>query len=452
MRNKKGFTIVEVLISFFLIVVVMIYLLRTIIAIGNKNSELMTYQEFSVYENNLLDTIYKDIDPVYDMETFTGIMECLDPNTEYCSGYEKNVNEIIRFKDVGKSIILNRNDRTIIYDGVIYKLPDGVDFRDPNSMFEITKNHVLHDYSVLTIKLKVRDKDEDIKIVCQNKYSNNVNIIFDANGGTPAITELNRKIGETLGTLPTVTYTNHDFAGWYTERDAGELINQDTIPDKQDNTYYAHWISQEYTINYYDGNTKLGSSTHEKGISKNLMSISELGGNRSGYTFDGWTASTTSTSKTYTDGQSVLNLASTNGVLNLYAIWKRNANFYSGISKSKTATSPQYYNPKGDKYSVTTPTDITNITGWTNSGWREDTLATIKTYNLSSTITSNKDKYYLVYSRTLTMKYAGNGNTSGSVSQHTGTQYYNTNGAITNVEFTLKINAFVNTGKYFRIN
>ena len=62
-----------------------------------------------------------------------------------------------------------------------------------------------------------------------------------------------------------------------------------------------------YTVNYYNGGTKLGSSTHTYGTAKNLTTISTLGGAQSGYTFNGWTTGTNTLTRTYTDGQSVNN-------------------------------------------------------------------------------------------------------------------------------------------------
>ena len=457
MNKKKGFTLVEVLISFFLIVVVMIYLLRTIIAIGNKNSELITYQEFSVYENNLLDTIYKDIDPVFDTEEFLGLEKCTAPSCVNTMGAnDVDLISTISFNDVDKKMVLDREKRTITYGDVIYQLPDGVKFREGTSMYNIAGNFTLHDYFVLTIKLTVGDKDEDIKLVYQNKYSDNVMITYDANGGTPEIISVHRKSGEKLGLLPTVTYTNHDFAGWYTRRSGGIKVNENTIPTNNQTTYYAQWIAQTYTINYYDGDTKLGTSNHEKDIPQNLKDITELGGGRDGWTFYGWTPDTDNTERSYENGQSVVNLPSNEGVINLYAIWSRDANFYSGINKEKVVQREQHYNPTSDKYIVRPPADLADtieLDTFSRNGWRIDGLSSKSEYPLrGSDITSSSKNYYLVYYRTLILNYNGNGETSGSVERQTEGQYYNSKNAkdnISSVQFTLRTNKFKKTGSTF---
>lgn len=81
-----------------------------------------------------------------------------------------------------------------------------------------------------------------------------------------------------------------------------------------------------YTIEYYQGTSKFATtSTHTVNVAKDLTTYSALGGSApSTWTFEGWSANngTTQTSKKYTDGQSVTNLATTNGsTIKLYAVF-----------------------------------------------------------------------------------------------------------------------------------
>ena len=66
---------------------------------------------------------------------------------------------------------------------------------------------------------------------------------FDANGGTNlSFDTIEHSFGESLGVLPTTTYDGYKFVGWYSAKEDGIQIKEDTIP-LEDVTYYAHWIA-----------------------------------------------------------------------------------------------------------------------------------------------------------------------------------------------------------------
>ena len=76
-------------------------------------------------------------------------------------------------------------------------------------------------------------------------------ITFDANGGNVDTPTRTLSSGNKLGALPTPTKANMGFAGWYTEREGGTLVNLSTIPENSV-TYYAHWepnVSVTYDAN-----------------------------------------------------------------------------------------------------------------------------------------------------------------------------------------------------------
>ncbi len=72
---------------------------------------------------------------------------------------------------------------------------------------------------------------------------------LDANGG--AVTEESRSIldGGIMGQLPTPERKYHTFQGWYTEREGGQEVTQDTAVTA-DMTIYAHWKKDE-TVKLY---------------------------------------------------------------------------------------------------------------------------------------------------------------------------------------------------------
>ena len=284
--------------------------------------------------------------------------------------------------------------------------------------------------------------------------------------------------------------------------------------------------ANNYTVEYYNGSTKLGSSNHVYGTSKNLTTIATLGGSDSTYTkFEGWATANNSVTIAHTDGKSVSNLTSTNsGTVKLYAVWSRTvnfysgnsttavtktqykntstysveapaptaitgwtalgwrvnttaadksygagtastitsnagpnfyavysreANFYSGKNKATTKKATQYHNNGSNgtgTYSVSIPADnITSINtggGWNIQGWRADTSASSKSYNTTGNITANAGPtFYAIYTRSLTMAYNANGGT-GTTASHTSTQYYTSYNAVSSVTFKTAANGF----------
>lgn len=230
-----------------------------------------------------------------------------------------------------------------------------------------------------------------------------------------------------------------------------EITNNKTI------TLYANWQPNTYTVVYNanGGSGSMSNSSFSYGGAGNLRAnaFNAPSGN---YEFGGWatsvanaTAGTVHRANQAAHG----NLSTTNGdTVNLYAIWKRTINFYSGLSKAKNTTRTQYYdgaNSKGANITTPTATDCTNIDGWTELGWRNDTTAGAKETNFNTSIAPDSTVYYAVYSRTLTMTYANGGGTGTAPSNTTVTQYYNSNPTISSPSITLAANTFSKAGYNF---
>ena len=110
---------------------------------------------------------------------------------------------------------------------------------------------------------------------------------------------------------------------------------------------YASATPNTYTVTYYGNGATGGStttSTHTYNSSTNLKSN---GFTRTNYTFLGWSTSSTSTTPTYTNGQSVKNLTTAaNGIVNLYAVWVKTSGSYSSEESIPVALSeapPEYW-------------------------------------------------------------------------------------------------------------
>ena len=67
-------------------------------------------------------------------------------------------------------------------------------------------------------------------------------IVLDSNGEDASVTPnvLKRDTGSYALDLPTPIRNNYTFDGWYTARDGGDLVDDNTLID-DDTIYYAHW-------------------------------------------------------------------------------------------------------------------------------------------------------------------------------------------------------------------
>lgn len=130
-------------------------------------------------------------------------------------------------------------------------------------------------------------------------------------------------------------------------------------------TYNSNGGSGEPNVQYKDYNKS--------------VTLSSTKPTRSGYTFLGWSTSSSATSASYSAGASY----SSNADLNLYAVWKKNptytlsysANGGSGAPSSQTGASSY-------TISSTEPTK----TGYTFRGWAKSSSATTATYKSGDTI------------------------------------------------------------------
>lgn len=149
MKNNKGFTLVEVVVSFSLIMIVMVYLIKTVVVVSSEETDLVTEQQYSVYQSTLLEKIYSDISVAADITVSS------NGNTITITSKEWVPNN--------KTISFDNN--SITYDNTIYELPDNCEFKS-------TRYSIVSDedksYYIIKINLKVNDKDKTMKIIIQN--------------------------------------------------------------------------------------------------------------------------------------------------------------------------------------------------------------------------------------------------------------------------------------------
>ena len=132
MKNNKGFTLVEVVVSFSLIMIVMVYLIKTVVVVSSEETDLVIEQQYSVYQSTLLEKIYSDISVAADMTVSS------NGNTITITSKEWVPNN--------KTISLDNN--SITYDNTIYELPDNCEFKS-------TKYSIVQQENYYIIKINI---------------------------------------------------------------------------------------------------------------------------------------------------------------------------------------------------------------------------------------------------------------------------------------------------------
>jgi len=119
--------------------------------------------------------------------------------------------------------------------------------------------------------------------------ANNVNLTFNANGGTPSTT-LSRQVGARVSTLPTApTRAGFRFDGWFntTAQTGGTQTTISTTVPTANTTYWARWTpnpNRTLTFNA-NGGIPTTSMSRQAGLTIGSLPVTPT---RAGHTFNGW--------------------------------------------------------------------------------------------------------------------------------------------------------------------
>ena len=111
---------------------------------------------------------------------------------------------------------------------------------------------------------------------------NQVDVTFDAQGGTCAEVSRTHMYGDDYGELPVATREGYEFSGWFTQPLSGERVTPTTIATSNA-TVYAQWLC-EVTFDACGGETDEGSRTVTAGAPLGTPPSAT----RRGYVLDGW--------------------------------------------------------------------------------------------------------------------------------------------------------------------
>ena len=208
---------------------------------------------------------------------------------------------------------------------------------------------------------------------------------YNANGGSGAPSTQTKYYNQTL-TLSTTkpTKTGYTFKGWGTSSTATTVAYAAgaSYTKNAKLNLYAIWTANTYKITYNANGGSGAPSAQTKTYGTNLT-LSTTKPTRTGYTFLGWSTSSTATTATYAAGGTY----TTNAAVTLYAVWEINtytvtfnANGGSGAPSAQTKT-----------YGVTLTLSSTVPTraNYAFKGWATSSTATTATYAAGGSYTNN---------------------------------------------------------------
>jgi uncharacterized repeat protein (TIGR02543 family) len=123
---------------------------------------------------------------------------------------------------------------------------------------------------------------------------NTYTITFNSNGGgTPSPASKQVTYGNIYGPMASVSRTGYGLIGWFDDPNGGNLINpSQTVNVASNQTLYAHWSANTYTITF-DANGGDTPSLTSKQVTYDQIYGGLASVSRTGYTLNGWyTAST----------------------------------------------------------------------------------------------------------------------------------------------------------------
>lgn len=253
--------------------------------------------------------------------------------------------------------------------------------------------------------------------------------------------------------------TGYRFTKWGTSTSGGTLFDQDDATIKPTDlnsniktgncsrTLYAQWTPNTYTIKF-DGNGSTSGSTSSMSMTYDVAkNLTANGFTKSGYHFSGWNTKADGSGTSYYNKQSVKNLTSTNGAtITLYAQWDTNSYTIAFDGNGNTGGTTSSMTMKFDVAKNLNKNGYTR-TGYTFSKWNTKANGGGTSYSNQQSVknltTVNGSTFYLYAQwkpNTYTIKFNGNGATSGSTASMSMTY---------DVAKSLTANGFKKTGYIF---
>ena len=252
------------------------------------------------------------------------------------------------------------------------------------------------------------------------KYTRKTSTItYNANGGTGAPATQTKYYGYDINLSNDVpTKDGYTFAGWgtYSGDTTADYLPGALITGNGYLSLYAVWNQNAYTVSY-NANGGSGAPASQTKYHGTALTLRSTVPTRSGYTFLGWSTSSTATSPTYSAGSSF----TTNANTTLYAVWQKNPTQYTITYNANGGSGAPAAQTKTENVAITLSSTKPTRSGYTFLGWSTSSSATTPTYYPGSSYTANSSvTLYAVWERvpeTYTIKYNANGGTGAPATQ-----------------------------------
>ena len=158
-------------------------------------------------------------------------------------------------------------------------------------------------------------------------------VSFDANGGEVKDAELPNTFDKDYS-LTTASRYGYTFDGWYTAKNGGTKVTEDTQMTRAENhTLYAHWTARTHKV-VFDGNGATSGSMDDLDVTYDTKTNPTCRFEKTGYSFAGWS---------YTkDGDVVDDLSGKVDAVIVYAIWKQNTYKVTFVTNSQSKTEYEF--------------------------------------------------------------------------------------------------------------
>lgn len=249
-------------------------------------------------------------------------------------------------------------------------------------------------------------------------------ITYKLNGGTNSSNPSTYTVTSAI-TLKKPTKKGYKFEGWYSDSSYKNRVTRIVKGATGNKTLYAKWVANKYSIIYnLNGGKNDGSNPSSYKVTTATITLKNP--KRKNYKFEGWYSDSSYKNK-------VTRIAKgSTGNKTLYAKWS--ANIYS-ITYNLNGGKNNSSNPSTYKITTSTITLASpRKTGYTFAGWYGDSSYKNKVTHIAKGSAGNKTLYAKWKVNKYTIKFDGNGATSGSMSKMTNCKY--------DTSYTLRANTF----------
>ena len=158
-------------------------------------------------------------------------------------------------------------------------------------------------------------------------------VSFDANGGEVKDAELPNTFDKDYS-LTTASRYGYTFDGWYTAKNGGTKVTEDTQMTRAENhTLYAHWTAKSHKV-VFDGNGATSGSMDDLDVTYDTKANPTCRFEKTGYSFTGWSYAK--------DGDVVDDLSGKVDTVIVYAIWKPNTYKVTFVTNSQSKTEYEF--------------------------------------------------------------------------------------------------------------